>query len=463
MSILPDYLSQRNKENNIVLRFFSEFQVGKILKQSNFLKTKGFPCRDLFQFLIMLVFSGKNLFRYLQTESILSPFGKDSMYRFLNNSHYNWRKFLLLLSSQVIRTKLLLLTSRDRINVFIIDDSLFSRSRSKAVELLARVHDHVENRYIRGFRMLTLGWSDGNTFIPLAFSLLSSANEKNRLVGVSQSIDKRTNGYKRRKEAVRKSTQVLVDLLQQAQEHMIPGSYVLFDSWFAFPSVIRNIVELNLNTICMLKSLPKVYYQYQGKNMNLNALYASVKKKRGRAKILASIIVDIGKDESGEPIKAKIVFVRDRNRSRQWLALLSTDLELQDEEIVRIYGKRWSIEVFFKMAKSYLRLAKEFQGRSYDSMVSHTSVVFIRYIILSLESRSGKDPRTIGNLFYVLCEELKDISLIESLQKILILLERTLQKQLFLTEKEIHKLIDYFISDLPPFFKERLAVCSCES
>ena len=244
---------------------------------------------------------------------------------------------------------------------------------------------------------------------------------------------------------------------------MIPGSYVLFDSWFAFPSVIRNIVELNLNTICMLKSLPKVYYQYQGKNMNLNALYASVKKKRGRAKILASIIVDIGKDESGEPIRAKIVFVRDRNRSRQWLALLSTDLELQDEEIVRIYGKRWSIEVFFKMAKSYLRLAKEFQGRSYDLIVFHTSVVFTRYIILSLESRSGKDPRTIGNLFYVLCEELKDISLIESLQKILILLERTLQKQLFLTEKEIHKLIDYFISDLPPFFKERLAVCSCES
>lgn len=40
----------------------------------------------------------------------------------------------------------------------------FSRSRSKAVELLARVYDHVEHKYVRGFRMLTLGWSDGNTF-----------------------------------------------------------------------------------------------------------------------------------------------------------------------------------------------------------------------------------------------------------------------------------------------------------
>ena len=36
---------------------------------------------------------------------------------------------------------------------------------------------------------------------------------------------------------------------------------------------------------------------------------------------------------------------------------------ISDEEILRIYGKRWDIEVFFKMCKSYLALSKEFQGR----------------------------------------------------------------------------------------------------
>jgi IS4 transposase len=68
------------------------------------------------------------------------------------------------------------------------------------------------------------------------------------------------------------------------------------------------------------------------------------------------------------------------------------------KEVIRIYGKRWNIEVFFKMSKSYLRLAQEFQGRSYDSMVAHTAIVFIRYIMLVLESRNGEDPRTIGSL-----------------------------------------------------------------
>ena len=49
-----------------------------------------------------------------------------------------------------------------------IDDSMFSRNCSKKVELLARVYDHVSHSYVKGFRMLTLGWSDGNTFLPLS-------------------------------------------------------------------------------------------------------------------------------------------------------------------------------------------------------------------------------------------------------------------------------------------------------
>jgi len=60
------------------------------------------------------------------------------------------------------------------------------------------------------------------------------------------------------------------------------------------------------------------------------------------------------------------------------LALLCTDLELSDEEIVRLYGKRWDIEVFFKVCKSHLALAKEFQGRSYDMQVAATTIVFLR-------------------------------------------------------------------------------------
>jgi hypothetical protein len=461
-SIVSENEAAANKSANYVANFFKEHKIGQVLKKSNFFKQKGIPCKDLLQFLVTLVFMGKNLWRYLDSEAGNAPFQKDSIYRFLNNCYYNWRKFLLLLSSQIIQNRIVPLTDEKRVNVFIIDDSLFSRSRSKTVELLARVYDHVEHKYVRGFRMLTLGWSDGNTFLPLAFSLLSSEKESNRLQGMS-AVDKRTNGYKRRKEAIRKSTEVLLDLLKQAKAYMVPASYLLLDSWFSFPSVIRKVLEQQLHTICMLKSMPTIKYEYRGKRLTLNQLYATIRKRRGRAKILASIIVGIGEMPSGEPVLARIVFVRDRRAKKKWLALLTTDTELPDEEVIRIYGKRWNIEVFFKMSKSYLRLAKEFQGRSYDSMVAHTAIVFIRYIMLALESRNGEDPRTIGDLFYVCCDELQDISLVEALQRIFSLMEQLLREQLQLAEDEIRKLIDYLLSNLPSFFKERLAVCYCES
>ena len=48
----------------------------------------------------------------------------------------------------------------ERESVLIIDDSTDDRSRSTMVELLSRVKDHITDRFIRGFRMLTLCWSD---------------------------------------------------------------------------------------------------------------------------------------------------------------------------------------------------------------------------------------------------------------------------------------------------------------
>jgi hypothetical protein len=80
------------------------------------------------------------------------------------------------------------LTGADRKNALIIDDTLYERPRSKKVELLANVHDHAEkgkNKFKRGFRMLTLAWSDGVSLIPLLFRHLSSADKKSRYVEIN--------------------------------------------------------------------------------------------------------------------------------------------------------------------------------------------------------------------------------------------------------------------------------------
>ena len=179
-SILPK--SNENKQTDShVIRFFKESNISSFLRQSNIRKETGVSPLILFQFLFSLVLSGKNLYRTLNSGKLHAPAKEDTIYRFLKNPTFNWRKFLVLVSTFLIKTKLIPLTSNDRERVLILDDSTYDRNRSKTVELLARIHDHTTGTFMKGFRMLTLGWSDGNTFMPLAFSLMSSEKEKQSL------------------------------------------------------------------------------------------------------------------------------------------------------------------------------------------------------------------------------------------------------------------------------------------
>jgi hypothetical protein len=346
------------------------------------------------------------------------------------------------------------LTGAANMKVLIADDTLYRRNRSKYVELLSRVFDHIDNRYYRGFRMLTLGWSDGISFLPVSCALLFSSKEKHRLVPLRTDLDRRTNGARRRREGIRKATDVLVEMVAEALASGIQAKHLLFDIWFAFPATMRKLLAKGVHTICMLKVKEKIFYRYQGEDLHLAAIYRKIRKRRGRATILASIMVDIGKNDKGVPVPAKIVFVRDR-RTKKWLALLSTDTSLDDEQIIMAYNRRWDIEVFFKMARSFLNLAQECQGRSYDALVAHAAVVCCRYIMLALAKRTNKDPRTLGTLFHACCEELQQATFAEALALVLMFLEQAMGAAAEMTREIIRSLIDRFLRDLPPIYGAR--------
>jgi hypothetical protein len=205
----------------------------------------------------------------------------------------------------------------------------------------------------------------------------------------------------------------------------------------------------------MLKDTGNVTYELQGWPLILKDLYKSVRKRCGRAKVLAEVLVTIGPDDKGVPVPAKIVFVRDRS-SKKWLALLSTDTTLTAEEIVKLYGRRWDIEVFFKMAKSFLKLAKEFQSRSFDALIAHATLVCCRYIMLELIKREHADPRTLGTLFYAVCDEMGQIAFTEALALLLKLLEETLGNIIGLCKEQVQQLIERFVQTLPCAFSRQM-------
>jgi hypothetical protein len=212
-------------------------------------------------------------------------------------------------------------------------------------------------------------------------------------------VDKRSCGYKRRLEALSKSTDLVEPMVNRLMSRGINAQYLLMDSGYAWPALITQLRE-HIHVICMARKMETIHYYYDGKWRSLNQIYRLVKKRPGRARILSSALVTLkGRQQ------AKLVFVRDR-RKKDWLSLLTTDTSLDDSEVVRLYGKRWDIEVFFKMSKQHLGLEKGVQTRDFDSQIAYVTIVMMRALFLSLEQRRQEDPRTLGSLFRACCEEM---------------------------------------------------------
>ena len=406
-------MNQNDHTQNTFSNAFKELQIGKLMRESNIKKSKGISAYEVFQFLLLLVFQGKNLFRFLNSKHKDQAVSKNTYYRFLNETSYNWSKFLMLLAVKVTAA-FNTLTRPERVNVLILDDSVIKRNRSKTVELLARVYDHVEHKFQRGFTLLTLGWSDGYSFIPTGFNMLSSAAKSNRYNEVSEEIDRRTNGYKFRKESMMHKTDAAILLIKNALNAGIKADYVLMDTWFTTEPMIKEIIATGIDAIGMVKQL-KQRYTYNGKQYKLQELKKFVNFE-GARNIFGSLVVTT---KTGIPVK--IVFVRNRNKKSECLYILSTNISLSDAEIVRIYGNRWSIECFFKSSKSFLKLGTEFQSHNYGAMVSHTTIVFTRYIILEWLRRNENDQKTYGELFFMYCEDIQDMDLTNALQSLMAL------------------------------------------
>ena len=234
------------------------------------------------------------------------------------------------------------------------------------------------------------------------------------------------------------------------------ASYILFDSWFSTPSNILTLKgEMGLDVIAMVKK-GNVRYRCDGKMLTVKDIYNQNHKRRGRSRYLLSVEVEIVGQDGEQSIPARLVFVRNRNKRKDYRVLLTTDLSLSEEEVIRLYGKRWSIEVFFKVCKSYLRLTKECHSLSYDAMTAWVAIVFTRYILLTYLNRLETDDRAAGELFERVCEELADITYVEALQIMLKTIADTLQEAFCLPEDELLSMLNAFVAVLPAALQKRL-------
>ena len=273
------------------------------------------------------------------------------------------------------------------------------------MELVSYHYDHKTHRSQLGYQMLQLGYHNGTHFFPLDVGFHTSKKRPNEKIS---SVDRRTNGWKRRVETFKKKTNLLVEMLQRAYQQGIDARFVLFDSWFGHDKIISKILDIGYGVICRLKT-GRTYYCYRGKLLTLKRIWHTVARHQLRRIPQWNVKATAINLELPLCGTVRVVFVR--WSKKRWHCFLCTETDLEIAEILDYYARRWAIEVYFRDCKQLLELGKG-QSETFDALIAWTSIVMLRYLILVyiLSKRYLVGP--IGPLFRYLAKQQLELTVI---------------------------------------------------
>ena len=398
-----------NSDNS---KFFVSFS--SLLNQcriTNLLRACGFSKRsgcDPLSMLIALIeskFLYKNLYLFLQSKRGQAlDFSKSSCYRFLDSAKFNWQTLQLKMAAKVTAF-IASLRSKNCIHCLIADDTMLERPRAKKTELLARQFNHVSHKHVKGFNNLSLAWTDGISTIPVLNYLISSSKKELRIMEAQKYTDGRLASSECRRIAVMHKPDVLLLMCKRALNAGIKASYLLVDSWFFSDRLAMKVEKLGLGLISLVKRNLQFRPSWENHRVTQNKIISHL-LKNGTFSKHDEYLHCLASTKGNKLVK--LVFVISKSNHHEWLTIVSTDPELSAEEIIRQYAKRWGIEVLFRVQKEHLGLSKECQGHKFNVINAFMIISNLRYLLLELNRRMNDDPRSLGQMFYLIHEELRE-------------------------------------------------------
>lgn len=406
--------------DTIILDVMKTFKFKTICCKVGFQKQDGYSASEIVTLMIMLplmLLKSVNAF-YKSGFQQVSVMKKDSLYRLKNNEKMPWRALLLAIAKQFQR----LVNPEKEIashSAFILDDTTEAKT-GRRIEQISMVHDHVSGKQGSklGFKNLTLGLFDGKSFNPLDFSLHAEKRLKKARHRREQYRKQRapqSSGAKRVQECHTDKITNGLNMLKRAYKQGFRANYVLVDSWFSskeFIQTVRGMGKKPIHIICGIRK-DKRNYIYQGNSLNAKQLLLTLKseskEKRCRKRNTRYFEVLVNYEEVGE---VKLYFCRFPYQ-KEWRLFLSTDTSLGFLGMMEIYSIRWTIEVFFKEAKQYLKLGT-CQSRDFDAQIAHVTTCYLLYILLSYFRRVNA-YESLDGLFVEIKDELIEKNLAERL------------------------------------------------
>ena len=396
MSIESQMLTIINdKLKNPIYETLRLLGIKSILRRSNFSKKEGVAAHMVVLHFVYMLIMNKKISTFMEQSD--DSFKKDVYYRLLANPSYNWRR-LLSLSFLKILSLLQKVQDSKAIRVFILDDTVEEKVGKNIEGSCENLYSNKEKRKVRGLNIVSLNYSDGFSNFMLDFAIAMNRYAQVALEDFRNRIDHRSTAYKRRAESLKGKSHLAIEMIKRAVQSGIYADYLLVDSWYSKPVFIKEMNELGLRVVSRIANNNRIW-NFTGKEKTLEAIHnkhkALKKAKRGTygKKITFTYFSTVV--EHVRAGKLKVVFLQTDDRL---IPLISTDLELSDEEVIEIYKRRWDIEQGYKELRQYFGFGKE-ENRIYEALIARITLSFFTYNLVSYINRVSHEPKTIGGLF----------------------------------------------------------------
>ena len=174
------YVTEKG-EGKVLQEVMKFFRIQESFSGLDILKKRGLAVSTGLMILLLLPFVGiesiSKMFRsgFDKEQDFKSK--KDSYYSIKNNERIGWRLLVLVLAKRFLHLIKKHELSKEGVKVFVMDDSTETKT-GKKIEGIGKVHDHVSQKFVLGFKILLLGYWDGGSFIPIDFSLHREGGKK---------------------------------------------------------------------------------------------------------------------------------------------------------------------------------------------------------------------------------------------------------------------------------------------
>ncbi len=396
-----------DKLKNPIYQTIQLLNIKTILAKSNFSKKEGAEVHMVVLHFVYMLVMNKKMSTFMDQSN--DSFKKDIYYRLLANSSYNWRS-LLSLSSLKILSLLHKIQDSKAIKVFILDDTIEDKVGKNVEGSCDSLWSNKEKRKVRGMNVVSLNYSDGFSNFMLDFSIAMNKYARVAIEDFTNQVDHRTNAHKRRVETMKGKSQIAIDMIKRAVKSGIYADYLLVDSWYSKPVFIKEMNELGLRVISRIANNNKIW-NFIGKEKTLEAIYNKFKETKSAKpgqygkKIKFTYFSVVAEHKNAG--KLKIVFIKTKEKL---IPIVSTDLDINDEEIIEIYKRRWDIEQGYKELREHFGFGKE-ENRIYEALIARITLSFFTYNIVSYINRISNEPKTIGGLFKDLECELSTLAI----------------------------------------------------